>query len=141
MKARGEMTINLGGQDRILVPAIGALMEFEELVGISAQELLVLLQEGKPKVRQMAAVVTVGIKWGMNQNLRHRAPKLEEVAEWMQSEGFPKIAPTVYEFLVRALADDETIKRFERLKAGEPDVPEEDVSASPPQAPTPGPNQ
>jgi len=99
-KARGEITLSLGGRDWVLRPTFQALCEIESELGEGLIALVRRLAQGSVGVRDVAVIVQAGIK-----AVEKKPPSYDKVGEMVIDAGIVGLLGSLGEFLGAAFSD------------------------------------
>lgn len=113
-KFRASFEIKLNGVDYTLRPSFEAIMAFNDKAGIDCPQALMDYSSGKVETRTTVAAIWAGI-YGENkiQPDSQRCPSFEKIGNECQAHGFADCVKFSMEFLSKAMASDESIKKFE----------------------------
>ena len=101
-KARGEITLTLGGRDWVLRPTFQALCEIESELGDGLIALVRRLAQGSVGVRDVAVIVHAGIK-----AVEKKPPSYDKVGQMVIEAGIVGLLGPLGEFLGAAFSDSE----------------------------------
>ena len=101
-KARGEVTLSLGGRDWVLRPTFQALCEIESELGEGLIALVRRLAQGSVGVRDVAVIVHAGIK-----AVEKKPPSYDTVGQMVIEAGIVGLLGPLGEFLGAAFSDSE----------------------------------
>lgn len=113
-KYRGGSQIKLNGKVMDLCPTIDAIVEFEDLVGMSAFEATTLFNTGKGvPLKVLAGAIWSGL-YGANSRSEKKEtiPTWREVAEMLISEGIGDFYGDVFHYLTTCYASDKDIEKY-----------------------------
>ncbi len=99
-KARGEVTLSLGGRDWVLRPTFQALCEIESELGEGLIALVRRLAAGSVGVRDVAVIVHAGIK-----AVEKKPPSYDKVGQMVIEAGIVGLLGPLGEFLGAAFSD------------------------------------
>ncbi len=102
-KARGEITLSLGGRDWVLRPTFQALCEIESALGEGLIALVRRLAQGSVGVRDVAVIVHAGIKAADK-----KPPSYDTVGEMVIEAGIVGLLGPLGEFLGAAFSDPDS---------------------------------
>jgi hypothetical protein len=118
---RGETEVSLNNKTWKLIPSLGALMEYEDIVGKPALDCMNMFrtEEGPriPPMKYIIAAIYCGVKWGFSKDRRHLAPSMDTVTEWIQNAGFGLFVDRAFHFVVYSLFTDKQIQELADKKA------------------------
>lgn len=102
---RGEVSVQMEGEDYVLRPTYDAITAVEEQTGRSIQQLALAADEGSLPLRHAAIVVTEFVKaWGRENDKPYFAQfTVRRIAELLFAEGLLKVNPRVALALWQAL--------------------------------------
>ena len=108
-KYRGEFDITINGKTYTLAPTFEALVEFEDLVGITAFEAMRdMAEEQKAPAKVIVGAIWAGIL-GYHGGNKIEAPTFGHIGRECQAQGITSLMTEVMRFLANALASEETI--------------------------------
>ena len=100
---RGEVAITLGGQRFVMRPDFEHLVEMEVRTGVGLVELTRRIASGKYGVRDMAAIVTAGLKGGGEERA-----DFAKVGAMILADGLTSLVDPVNQFLINAITGGKT---------------------------------
>ena len=100
---RGNMTIELGGEERLVRPSFSAMLEFEETSGYGAYEALRGLQGSKINSKMIVSAIWAGIR-GAHPSKEDTCPSWREVGEMCFEKGMAACIGDALKFLTLGLA-------------------------------------
>jgi hypothetical protein len=112
-KFRSSFEIKLNGADYTLRPSFEAIMEFTDKTGLDIFEALQECQKGF-KVKVIVASIWAGIV-GESRLQKENPPTFERIGRECQSQGFENCVIFCTEFLSRAVASDDRVKKIDEV--------------------------
>jgi hypothetical protein len=110
-KFRSSFEIKLNGVDYVLRPSFEAIAEFIDKTGIDVFEALRECSKGG-KVKIIVAAIWAGIAGEYALQGNRDCPSYEKIGNECQSHGFPDCFKFAVDFLTKAVASDDTIKKL-----------------------------
>lgn len=110
-KHRGEIAITLDGQEYVLRPTFGALVEFEDKIGIGAYQAIQEMVQQNVRAKVIVAAIFAGIRGGWPKNAGSPPPTFETVGGMVQRLGLHKAAEVAARWLSNALSSDEDLEK------------------------------
>ena len=113
-KFRSSFDIKLNGVDYTLRPSFEAIMAFNDKAGMDISEAMRGYTEKGLSVKTAAAAIWAGIYGEAKiQPQAGHAPSFEKIGNECQAHGFADCMGFAIEFLSKAMASDESIKKYE----------------------------
>lgn len=100
---RGEVAITLGGRSFVMRPDFEHLVEMESRTGVGLVELTRRIASGKYGVRDMAAIVTAGLKGAGEERA-----DFVKVGQMILADGLTALVDPVNQFLINAITGGKT---------------------------------
>ena len=110
-KFRSSFEIKLNGVDYVLRPSFEAIAEFTDKTGLDIFEALQECGKGG-KVKIIVGAIWAGIVGESVLQQKKDFPSYEKIGNECQAHGFPECFKFAAEFLTKAVASDDTIKKL-----------------------------
>lgn len=115
-KFRSSFEIKLNGVDYVLRPSFEAIAEFTDKTGLDIFEALQEFTKGV-KVKIIVAAIWAGIVGEARLQGQRDYPSYEKIGNECQAFGFPECVSFAIEFLSKAVASDERLKKLDETQA------------------------